>query len=57
MVSIAGPFRCGGLPKITGIVLGVPIRRIIVVWGLYWGHPLLGNYHVAVSVDGGLNRP
>ena len=26
----------GGFPKITGAFLGVPLIRIIVVWGLYW---------------------
>ena len=45
-----------GFPKIKGHLLGVPIIRIIVVWGLHWG-PLfreitymgfrvsLGNFH------------
>ena len=27
-------------PKIWGTILGVPILRIIVYWGLYWG-PLI----------------
>ena len=26
--------------------MGVPIIRIIVFWGLYWGTPILGNYHI-----------
>ena len=26
--------------------MGVPIVRIIVYWGLYWGPPILGNYHL-----------
>ena len=26
--------------------MGVPIIRTIVFWGLYWGPPSLGNYHV-----------
>ena len=26
-----------GFPKIRGIILGVPIIRTIVFWGLYWG--------------------
>ena len=30
----------GGFPKISGRILGVPIIRIIVFWGLYWG-PLI----------------
>ena len=35
-----------GFPKIRGTFLGVPIIRIIVFWGLYWGSLILGNYHV-----------
>ena len=29
-----------------GTFLGVPIIRTIVFWGLYWGPPILGNYHI-----------
>ena len=36
-----------GFPKIRGTILGVPIRRTIIFWGLYWGTPILGNYHLA----------
>ena len=28
-----------GFPKIRDSFLGVPIKRIIVLWGLYWGPP------------------
>ena len=35
-----------GFPKIMGTILGVPIIRIIVFRGLYWGALILGNYHV-----------
>ena len=35
-----------GFPKIRGTILGVPIIRTIVFWGLYWGPPIKGNYHV-----------
>ena len=35
-----------GFPKIMGTFLGVPIIRIIVYWGLYWGPLILGNYHM-----------
>ena len=35
----------GGLPKIRGTILGAPIVRTIVYWGLYWGPLVLGNYH------------
>ena len=38
-----------GFPQIRGTSLGVPIIRIIVFWGLYWGPPILGNYHMVVS--------
>ena len=33
--------RKWGFPKIRGTILGVPIIRTIVYWGLYWG-PLNG---------------
>ena len=26
-----------GVPEIRGIFLGVPITRVIVCWGQYWG--------------------
>ena len=29
-----------------GTFLGVPIIRTIVFLGLYWGSPILGNYHI-----------
>ena len=35
-----------GFPKIRGILLGVPIIRTIVFWGLYWGSLILGKYHI-----------
>ena len=37
-----------GFPKIRGTIWGVPIIRIIVFWGLYWGPPILGNYHMGI---------
>ena len=33
-------------PKIRGTLLGVPIIRIIVFWGLYLGPLILGNYQI-----------
>ena len=36
----------GGVPKIRGTILGVPIIRTLVFWGLHWGPPILGNYHI-----------
>ena len=40
-----------GFPKIRGTFVGVPIIRIIVFWGLYWGPLILGNYHMLVYRD------
>ena len=39
-------FRIWGFPKIMGTILGAPILRTIVHWGLYCGPPNLGNYHL-----------
>ena len=36
----------GSFLKLGVPFLGVPIRRIIVYWGLYWGPLILGNYHI-----------
>ena len=35
-------------PNIGGTILGVPIRRTIVFWGLYWGSLILGNYQISM---------
>ena len=35
-----------GFPKIRGAILGVPVIRTIVFWGLYWGPLILGIYHL-----------
>ena len=35
----------GLFPEIRGTMLGVPVIRTIIFWGLYWGTPLQGNYH------------
>ena len=32
-----------GFPKIRGTLSVVPIIRIIIYWGLYWGPPYLGK--------------
>ena len=40
-------------PKIRGTLLGVPIIRTIVFWGLYWGPLILGNYHIVLSNNQG----
>ena len=44
--------------KIRGTILGVPIIRVVVCWGLYWGPPILGNYHMGGGVQnyGSLKR-
>ena len=33
-----------GFPKIRGPILGTPIIRNVVFWGLYWGPPILRNF-------------
>ena len=38
-----------GFLKIRGTIVGVLIIRTIVYWGLYWGPPISGNYHIAWS--------
>ena len=25
--------------------------RIVLYWGLYWGPPILGNYHISLKGD------
>ena len=39
-----------GIAKIMDIFLGVPAMRIVVTWGLYWGSPILGNYHISLLI-------
>ena len=41
----------GGLPKLGVPFWGVPIISPIIFWGLYWGPPILGNYHGAGSSE------
>ena len=36
-----------GFPYIRGAFLGVPVIRIIIYWGLYWGTLILGNSQYA----------
>ena len=40
-----------GFPKIRGTLLGVPIIRTLVFGCLYWGPPILGNYHITISFN------
>ena len=35
-----------GIPNIRGTLLGDPIIRIKIFWGLYRGPPILGNYQM-----------
>ena len=37
-------------PQIRSTIMGVPIVRMIVFVGLYWGPPILGNYHLCIVV-------
>ena len=37
-----------GFPKTRGTILGVFIIRTIVLGGLHWGPPILGNYHIGI---------
>ena len=53
-VGVENPAKHGDFPKIWGTILGVPIIRFIVFWGLYWGPPILGNYHMGWCGVGGL---
>ena len=39
----------GGFPKFRGTIMGIPIIRIIVFWGLHRGSLVLGNYQVSQS--------
>ena len=42
---------CKGFPEIRGTFrLGVPIIRTVVFGSLYWGPPILGNYHLHGSL-------
>ena len=44
-----------GFPKIRGTILGVPIRRTIVFWGLYWGPPYFEKVPYCAGPAGGFN--
>ena len=44
------PYR--GFPKLGAPFWGIPIIRTIIYWGLYWGPPILGNYHMPLSSQG-----
>ena len=40
----------GGFPKISG-TFGVSIIRMMIYWGLYWGPPILENYHIGIMEE------
>ena len=42
--------------KIRGAILGAPIIRIIVYWGLYCGSPSYGDYHLEFGLRGGASE-
>ena len=44
-------FPYGTFPKLGGTILGVPLIRTMVFWGLYWGPPNLGNYHMSHNLN------
>ena len=39
-----------GFPKIRGTILGFPIIRITMFWGLDWGPPNERNHHLGFGV-------
>ena len=43
-----------GISKIRGTIVGVPIIRTIVFWGLYWSPLILGHYHIPIIGNVGL---
>ena len=50
LAEVDSPFFILGFPQIRGTFSGVPIMRVAVYWGLYWGPPVLGNYHIEQSI-------
>ena len=45
--------KSSAFPKTRGPLLGVPIIRVIVFWGLFWGPLILGNYQLGFRVASG----
>ena len=45
-----------GFTKIGGTLLGVPILRTVVFWGLYWGPPILGHYQISSTKETAYTR-
>ena len=48
---MSGPRKLptGEVSIVMGNFLGVPIIRIVMFRGLYWGPPIWGNCHIIVS--------
>ena len=38
-----------GVSEVRGTILGIPITRIIVFGGLYWGPHIYGNCQIPVN--------
>ena len=38
-------------PKLVVFLLGVPIKRIAVLWGLYWGPSICESRHVQGNLE------
>ena len=41
--------RMWSVPQVGGTILGVPKKRIVQCWEMYWS-PYLGNNHVGLRV-------
>ena len=46
--TIHGLLKKSGFQQVP--LLGVPIIRTIVFWGLYWGPLILGMYHLGLGL-------
>ena len=40
-----------GVSQNYGYLFGVPIIRMMKYWGLYWGPPILENYHIGIMEE------
>ena len=54
VVTDAGCNAIWEFPKVRSTFFGKdPVIRIIVYWGLHWGPPIHGNYHMVISINSG----
>ena len=51
-LSEAAALGLEDFPNLGVPVLGVPIIRTMILWGLYRGPLISGNYHVAAAHEG-----